>query len=93
MFEDKRNHVSFKGAYGIAVKYATMNKKNTTAHHLVIHVKWIYPLEGMIKINTDGAVRNTPGLGGLGGIFGDHHGRWLLGYYSSIAHINPLEAD
>ncbi|OVA19771.1 Reverse transcriptase zinc-binding domain [Macleaya cordata] len=45
-------------------------------------VCWDPPLNGWIKINSDGCSLSTPGPSGSGGIFHDHHGR-LIGCFSN----------
>ncbi|KAI8551902.1 hypothetical protein RHMOL_Rhmol06G0223200 [Rhododendron molle] len=51
------------------------------------------PLEGAIKLNTDGCWYEAYGRGGFGGLFQDHNGDWIVGYYGKGAFTSSLEAD
>lgn len=77
------------------MEYApTANKSGThQSTHKIIHIKWEPPNNGTIKLNIDGAVKNNPGKGGLGGVFRDCEGQWLLGFCGAIPLASPLEAE
>lgn len=47
----------------------------------------------MVKLNMDGAAKNTLDRGGLGGIFRDWNGNWLLGFCEALAFTKPLKAE
>ncbi|CAJ2669949.1 unnamed protein product [Trifolium pratense] len=59
---------------------------NYTRHPLntrrcdTIFIGWKRPREGWIKLNCDGAFKNSLGLAGCGGLFRNSGGRWIKGY-------------
>lgn len=56
----------------------------------IIHVKWNLLAEGHYKLNLDGALKDSHGLGGLGGIFRNHNGEWVGGFSCKVHWTNPL---
>lgn len=42
-----------------------------------VYVRWDFPNEGWVKLNTDGASKGNPGQAGAGGILGDATGMVL----------------
>lgn len=46
---------------------------------------WTPPLKNTIKLNFDGASKGNPRNAGFGGIFRNHEGSPLLGYFGNIA--------
>jgi len=44
-----------------------------------IFVGWKRPQEGWVKLNCDGAYKDSPGLAGCGGLFRNSDGRWVKG--------------
>ncbi|GAU25598.1 hypothetical protein TSUD_260320 [Trifolium subterraneum] len=69
---------------------------NCTRHPLNIRrcdsifIGWKRPREGWIKLNCDGAFRNSLGLAGCGGLFRDSDGRWIQGYARKIGTCDAL---
>jgi hypothetical protein len=59
---------------------------NCTYHPLnsrqsnTIFIGWKRPHEGWVKLNCDGAYKDSFGLAGCGGLFRNSGGRWLKGY-------------
>ncbi|KAK2441944.1 TMV resistance protein N [Trifolium repens] len=49
-------------------------------HYDTIFIGWKRPREGWIKLNCDGAYKDSLGLAGCGGLFRDSDGRWIKGY-------------
>ena len=45
-----------------------------------IGVHWVPPLEGWVKVNTDGAVKYDSNVLGCGGLTRDNDERWIHGY-------------
>ncbi|XP_075079940.1 uncharacterized protein LOC142165243 [Nicotiana tabacum] len=62
------------------------NKKN-------IWVKWEPPKNNNYKLNIDGPAAGNPGKGGLGGIFRNASGNWVLGYMGSIQYTTNTQAE
>lgn len=44
-------------------------------------------------VNTNGCVYESNGKAGFGGLFRDHEGKWLLGYYGKFNSVSVLEAE
>lgn len=47
----------------------------------------------MIKLNRDGTALHRQGIGGYGGVFRNHRGEWVTGYYNALALTTPVEAE
>ncbi|KAF7822209.1 ribonuclease H [Senna tora] len=54
---------------------------------------WEKPVEGWVKVNTDGAVCRESNLGGCGGIIRDSKGDWIKGFTRRIGMSNPVFAE
>lgn len=52
----------------------------------------LFPEAG-VKLNTDGCMYLTNDKAGFGGLFRDHMGKWLLGYYGKIRSTSSLETE
>ncbi|KAK6782587.1 hypothetical protein RDI58_020383 [Solanum bulbocastanum] len=52
-------------------------------------VKWKPRVPGRFKLNTDGAVKENPGPGGLGGVIRNHRGDWIIGCYQQRSPCQP----
>lgn len=59
----------------------TSSKRDRTHPKRFVQVSWNPPKAVMIKLNTDGAVKTNPRVGGPGGIFKNEKGNWVFGYY------------
>ncbi|MCH97348.1 ribonuclease H protein, partial [Trifolium medium] len=72
---------------------------NYTRHPLnirrcdTIFIGWKRPQEGWIKLNCDGALKNSLGLAGCGGLFRNSDGRWIKGYARKIGTCDTLCAE
>ncbi|CAJ2653897.1 unnamed protein product [Trifolium pratense] len=72
---------------------------NYTRHPLntrrcdTIFIGWKRPREGWIKLNCDGAFKNSLGLAGCGGLFRNSGGRWIKGYARKIGTCDALSAE
>ncbi|KAL4286844.1 hypothetical protein AHAS_Ahas19G0126800 [Arachis hypogaea] len=51
-----------------------------TPKRIEVYVGWKEPLQGWIKLNTDGAADKNPGIMGCGGLLRNHLGRWVAGF-------------
>ncbi|KAL7214682.1 hypothetical protein ACSBR1_026965 [Camellia fascicularis] len=56
-------------------------------------IRWIPPFASLIKLNSDGCLRESLGIGGFGGLFRDEQGAWISGYYDRIESRSSLEAE
>ncbi|XP_057997723.1 uncharacterized protein LOC131176672, partial [Hevea brasiliensis] len=54
--------------------------QNASSHSVSL-VHWYPPGKGWIRLHTDGASGGNPGKAGGGGVFGDHLGLWLSGFF------------
>lgn len=46
-----------------------------------------------LKLHTDGAVTGNPGKWGIGGVFRNDKGEWILGFSHRIEHCSNLLAE
>lgn len=58
-----------------------------------IDIKWEPPGSGVTKLNTYGSTSVNLGPEGLCGVFRNHNGDWLLGFYQHIPHTTPKMAE
>lgn len=58
-----------------------------------IPVTWSSPHHPYITLNTNDSAVPNPGKGGIGGIFRDSIGAWLLGFAKAIPHATNLQAE
>jgi len=52
---------------------------NDATQKPIRQVKWIPPLDNIIKVNVDGSSLSNPGRSGFGGLIKNNNGDWLLG--------------
>ncbi|OIT01908.1 hypothetical protein A4A49_56670, partial [Nicotiana attenuata] len=60
----------------------TKNDSTKVTHQTMLI--WESPSRGSYKLNTDGAAKRNPEIGGSGGIFRSHNGDWILDYMDNI---------
>ena len=53
-------------------------------------VKWIWSLQGYVKINVDGSSRGNPSLVGFGGWIRGDDGKWIISYHGFIGYARNL---
>lgn len=58
-----------------------------------ILIRWIPPFTAGDKLNTDGCLYESNRKVGFGGLFRDHVGMWLLGYYGKLNCNSRLETE
>lgn len=51
------------------------------------------PTNGYLKLNIDGLAHANPGKGGIGGVFRDQNGHWILGFYMHLPYTTPTMVD
>jgi len=56
-------------------------------------VKWIPPLNNIIKVNVDGSSLSNPGRSGFGGLIRNNNGDWLLGFSGFCSITSCLAAE
>ncbi|KAJ1380966.1 Ribonuclease H domain [Sesbania bispinosa] len=66
---------------------------NIASHQPRRLVAWVPPPHMNYALNTDDSSFGNPGNAGIGGIFRDATGTWVLGYFSSIGVSNIVEAE
>ena len=59
----------------------------------VKQVQWSRPVEGWLKLNTDGSVISTSGLSRCGGLLRDNTGQWIVGFAKSISVSSSIAAE
>ncbi|MCI17164.1 ribonuclease H protein, partial [Trifolium medium] len=58
-----------------------------------IRVGWVFPRNGWIKCNTDGALIPQNQQAGCGGVFRDESGTWLSGFSRKIGSCSALMTE
>ncbi|KAF7838660.1 reverse transcriptase [Senna tora] len=56
-------------------------------------VKWVAPMDGWFKLNTDGSCLGNPGSMAAAGIIRDHFGNWVSGFTKHLGFGNSLKAE
>lgn len=70
-----------------AVEYLVANDLTqlTTTHRTITkNIRWIPPNPPHLKLNVDGSARGNPRIGGIGGVFRNAHGEWILGFKKTL---------
>lgn len=57
------------------------------------NIKWVVPLEGWVKINTNGASRGEKQMAGCGGLIGGCVGKWVCGFAKKLGMCSALKAE
>ncbi|GMP98855.1 hypothetical protein CsSME_00046579 [Camellia sinensis var. sinensis] len=55
--------------------------------------KWLSPIAGKLKLNTDGCSKRDPNQSGYGGLLSDKVGTWLWGYRGYLGNCTSLKAE
>lgn len=79
--------VCVASAFASATLKATPETPQTQTTKYLIWVSWIPPHSGSLKLNVDGSSILNPGYAGLGGVFRNWVGDFVLGYARAI-HVN-----
>lgn len=58
-----------------------------------IAVRWNPLTNGQLKLNIDGSSLDNPGMSGIGEVFKNHNGNYLLGYYMHLPPTTPTMAE
>jgi ribonuclease HI len=80
---------------GITKDYLISERANSCVlvRNKVLHeVSWKPPVEGRVKLNTDGASKDGK-IAGCGGLFRGSHSQWLGGFAKSIGHCSAFIAE
>lgn len=65
-----------------------MTKSLTT-----IYIKWQPPPIGSYKHNTGRVTCLNTGIGGVGGVFRNNRGDWVLGYMKGLPHTTSIRSE
>lgn len=65
----------------------------SNGHINSVLISWSPPCVAGVKLNTDGCWMESRKLAGYGGIFRDHRGQWLLGFYGKREYSSSLETE
>lgn len=78
-----------------ANEYQQIHENPVEHREKTIRVRWNPPPPppGWIKLNSDGAVRGNPGLGGAGGVLRDHGGNWMKGLSRNLGFVDSLSVE
>lgn len=58
-----------------------------------LHVRWMPPEDGVVKLNTDGAAKGNPRVAGAGGLMRSVVGIWLMGLKMHLGLCSNVEAE
>ena len=59
----------------------------------IIPVGWVKPLEGWMKLNSDGSTLGNPRRAGKGGVIRNHEGAWIRGYARALGNTNSIISE
>ncbi|XP_070057860.1 uncharacterized protein [Nicotiana tomentosiformis] len=77
-----------------AVEYKLLTDKEALPpQNIPISVKWLKLTRNHIKLNIDGSFKEGTSLCGIGGLFRDNRGPWVLGFQGSLPCLSPLHAE
>ncbi|KAK7244115.1 hypothetical protein RIF29_38933 [Crotalaria pallida] len=65
-------------------------KGNILTRKETIFIQWRGPLEGWVKLNTNGASKGNPGLAWCGGVFRDDRGKWSLDFTAKLGSLQLI---
>lgn len=54
---------------------------------------WSPPPQGFLKLNTDGSRTSYTGMASASGVFRNHNGSWVTGFYTKIGTTNSFAAE
>ncbi|XP_057744794.1 uncharacterized protein LOC130962625 [Arachis stenosperma] len=58
-----------------------------------VHVSWVPPPEGWVKLNTDGSSQGNMRRAGCGGLVRNENGRWVAGFTCRIGNCTAFTAE
>lgn len=56
-------------------------------------VTWLPSPKGVVKVNTDGSRSSITDMASVGGVFRDHNGLWVAGFYTKIGNTTSFAAE
>lgn len=72
---------------------AQHNIKNFPVNPVPIYVSWSTPSYPFIKLKADGSALPNPGTGGIGSVFRNFEGLWIIGFAQHFPHLTNLQAE
>ncbi|XP_019231586.1 PREDICTED: uncharacterized protein LOC109212401 [Nicotiana attenuata] len=63
------------------------------AKKIPIEIRWYKPPKNAIKLNCDGAFSSTNNAAGIGGLFRNSNGDWILGHQKATHAASPVHAE
>lgn len=90
-FNNTNNPISHHHVIVLATEYIVTAHVEEVNNHAttIIKVSWKPPARGNFKLNIDGLAIENPGRGGIGGVFRDHEGNWILGFCMHLTLTTP----
>ncbi|XP_061344134.1 uncharacterized protein LOC133290088 [Gastrolobium bilobum] len=86
------------GLLAMAMVVVVLVGMSSKSHQLgkrtvVMKISWQFPIEGYVKLNTDGTARGNPGPAACGGVIRDSSGRWLHGFACKLGVCSAFKAE
>ncbi|KAL0012166.1 hypothetical protein SO802_007274, partial [Lithocarpus litseifolius] len=92
--EQRPNHNLVKQIYHQALEYYSFVGPHKEAiTHIYKPVHWSKPVNGWVKLNTDGSSLGNPGRAGGGGLIRDEEGNWIVGFACKIGSTTSFLAE
>lgn len=89
-FNNKYTNLSFTAVLDRCKEFNyCVNSPNYISSNTTIHIKWLPPTQPSLKLNIDGAFKGKYKTGGIGGVFRNDKGDWILGYLDSALAYTP----
>ncbi|KAI9098936.1 hypothetical protein K1719_024703 [Acacia pycnantha] len=62
------------------IREASLDFGKARVSRVEAHISWVAPMEGWVKLNTDGAFKGGNNRAGCGGLIRGSNGRFLVGF-------------
>ncbi|XP_019235623.1 PREDICTED: uncharacterized protein LOC109215953 [Nicotiana attenuata] len=93
LFNGKKDKINTSNTISKATEYFVLTKNAFTKRTHQITIKWEPPRRGSYTLNTDGTAKGNPGIGGIGRVFRNHNGDWIIGFVENIIHTTNTSAE
>ncbi|OIT02668.1 putative ribonuclease h protein, partial [Nicotiana attenuata] len=90
VFNNKRDPINANNTIAKATEFCVLSDSKHAKYKHQVMLKWSPPPRESYKLNRDGAAKRNPGIGG---VFRNHNGEWILGYMENIPFTSNTGAE